>query len=80
MSRPADFNPHKLAEALQGTCTTIDEHLPEGMDFIDLTSSDHDIIANEVFHCEQCGWWCEQSEAHENGDDGDICTDCYEDR
>lgn len=76
--RPKNFDANKLTEDLQGTCKTIDDNLPDGMEFTDLTSQDHVIIDTQVFCCEQCGWWCEISEQNKN--DGDyICDDCYED-
>lgn len=78
--KPADFNVHELIEAVNGTCNTIDDHLPEGMEFEDLTGEDHDVIDNEIFLCNECGWWCEVHEAHETDDGDDICDDCHEAR
>lgn len=74
--RPADFNIDEVIKALQGTCTTIDDHLPEGMDWNDLTSEDHEAIDNEIFLCAECGWWCELCEQAEDTDDEPKCTDC----
>lgn len=74
--RPADFNVQELISALQGTCTTIEEHLPEGMEWSDLTKDDHKAIDNEIFLCEQCGWWCENCEQSE--DDETLCNECSE--
>lgn len=69
--RPADFDVNKLIEALQGTCTIIDDHLPDEMEWSDLTSEDHAEIDDQIFLCDQCGWWCEISEQN-----GEICEDC----
>jgi hypothetical protein len=75
--RPSNFNAEELCEALQGTCTQISEHLPEGMEEDDLTADDHQVIDNRIFLCAQCGWWCEECEEHE--EDGEqICDDCFE--
>jgi hypothetical protein len=70
--RIVDFDIQPLVDALLGTCDRIEDHLPEGMDWDDLTSSDHDAIDNQIFRCETCGWWCESSEEDDNGD----CEDC----
>lgn len=75
--RPKNFDVNELIETLQGSCDTLDAALPDGMEFIDLTKDDHDRIDSEIFLCEQCGWWCEQSEANES-DGGDVCQDCYD--
>jgi hypothetical protein len=72
--RTQDFDVQQLIDDLQGTCTSINDHLPEGMDDMDLTSEDHDVIDNQIFLCETCGWWCEISEQDEDGN----CQDCHE--
>ena len=74
--RPADFDVHELIGALQGTCDTIPDHLPEGMEEEDLTQEDHNTIDNEIFLCEVCGWWCEISEQVAELDG--TCQDCYD--
>jgi len=74
MRRPNHFNVHELIQALQGTCTTINEHLPDGMTDDDLTEDDHMAIDNEIFLCDECGWWCEVCEMNDTGDH--ICNDC----
>lgn len=62
---------------LQGTCNTLDDACEtHGIEFIELTHQDFDIIDNEIFHCEQCGWWCEVSERAE---DSELCEDCEND-
>lgn len=70
--RPADFDVQELIDSLQGTCQSIVDFLPEGMDDNDLTSEDHDEIDNQIFLCNQCGWWCESCEQNDNG----SCNDC----
>jgi hypothetical protein len=75
--RPEDFDVQKLIEDLQGTCSSIDDHLPEGMNWENLTDEDHEAIDNEIFLCAECGWWCEACES--NDKDGEIvCDDCKE--
>lgn len=78
LMRPSDFDVHKLVEELQGTCQDIPSFLPEGMSYDDLTKEDLQHIDNELFECQQCGWWCEMSEHHEStsGENG-KCDDCF---
>ena len=75
--RPDDFDVQELINSLQGTCSSIDDHLPEGMNWEDLTNEDHEAIDNEIFLCAECGWWCEISEQVES-DDEQYCRDCRE--
>lgn len=70
--RPANFNIQELIDELQGTCSSINDHLPEGMDDNDLTSDDHEEIDNQIFLCDTCGWWCESCFQDEDGN----CEDC----
>lgn len=78
MAKPIDFNIQEIVEALQGTANTIDEVLPEGMDWSDLTAEDHAYIDQEIFNCATCGWWYEISEQSDNEDEN-TCIDCHED-
>ncbi len=75
--RPADFDIQILIEDLQGTCSTIEDHLPEGMDWNDLTTEDHEAIDNEIFLCAECGWWYEVCQSNDR-DDENVCDDCNE--
>lgn len=80
--RPANFDIHVIIESLIGTTGSLDNTLEEyypGMEYSDLTSSDHATIDNEMFECGQCGWWCEAGEAHE-GNMEDVCSDCHEEK
>lgn len=74
--KPENFDIHELISSLQGTCSTIDDHLPDDMELEDLTEQDYADIDNEIFLCETCGWWCEIGEVSEH-EDG-VCTDCVE--
>lgn len=80
--RPDNFDVQVVIDCLQGTCgdsiqSALDFYYPE-MQEDDLTGVDHQDIDNQIFLCEQCGWWCETSEAHENTDGGgDLCDDCF---
>lgn len=76
--RPKNFNIHDVIDALCGTCSTIDEHLPDEMEWTELTNDDHNAIDNEIFLCDTCGWWCELSERSDAGADGEVCEDCAE--
>lgn len=68
MARPIDFNVEELIESLVGTCTTIEEHLPDGMEWSDLNSDDHQAIDLRIFLCDTCGWWCERDEEDPNNE------------
>ncbi len=70
--RPDDFDANKVAEDLEGTCKSIDDMLPEGMDFEDLTAKDLEDM-DIVFQCTSCDWWYEI--AMKVTDDGE-CSDC----
>lgn len=72
--RPQDFDIQMLIDDLRGTCTEIQDNLPEGMDEMELTSEDHDCIDDQIFLCDTCGWWCESCDEKEDGN----CTDCYD--
>lgn len=71
--RLADFKIEELIESLRGTCQTLSEALPEGMEEDDLTKADTDAIDEQIFRCETCSWWDEISEQNE---DGENCLDC----
>lgn len=73
--RAENFDYDKIVNICLGTCnedleSAISYHYPE-MDVDDLTLEDHDLIDNEMFLCDACGWWCEASELEE-----EFCTDC----
>lgn len=78
MARPTDFDVHKIIDTCQGTCSeslqsALDYWYPE-MNEDELTKDDLNTIDNEIFLCEQCGWWCEISECAE--DEDEICQEC----
>lgn len=84
--RPDNFDANKVAEALQGTCMTLDEGISQEyeeseMDSFHLTEDDHTIIDNQIALCDTCGWWVEVSELCNEEDDcgGSDCTDCCSD-
>jgi C4-type Zn-finger protein len=68
----ADLADH-AAEQLQGTCQSL-----ASLNLED--AEDNQTFCNRldelVFCCEQCGWWCEQSEMANRKDEEWICTDC----
>lgn len=76
--RPKDFDVYQLIESLAGTCNTIQEHLPEGMEEEDLTQEDHNQIDLEIFECPQCNWWYRfgEDEADSEGDYPGYCISC----
>lgn len=77
--KPQDFKISELIENLRGTCSSIDENLPEGMDWEDLTTEDHEIIDANIFKCETCSWWFDQGEQGDDNDtDEEVCKECIE--
>jgi hypothetical protein len=70
----------KLIQYLQGTCMSLDEGISEilGENFTsnDLTTDEFEHIDNEIFLCEDCGWWCELIE--ESEENPRTCIDCNE--
>lgn len=78
--RPDNFNVYDITEYLQGTSITLEQALTdhyEGMVEEDLTDQDRDDIDNDIFLCEDCGWWCEISE--ESEEEPGKCEDCAND-
>ena len=58
---------------LLGTCQTLDQAcLTAGIEESELTLEELAAIDEEIFCCEDCGWWYERCE---EGHDG-ICSDC----
>lgn len=74
--RPKDFDVQELIYDLLGTCSNIEDHLPEGMEYDDLTTEDLQVIDDQIMLCEQCGWWVELDECF--NEDG-YCHDCRDD-
>lgn len=72
---------NELVSALQGTCDELNSAINElfGDDYSDddLTEDDHNFIDNEIFHCDDCGWWYEVVEQSEVEDEK-VCNDCNE--
>lgn len=64
----------QLRDTLLGTCLSVEEAATQlGLD---LSSQEAlDLVADtDIEICDQCGWWCEQSELDEN----QRCDDCQE--
>lgn len=64
-----------LVFSLEGSKQTLDEALPEGIEWGDLTTEDHAAIDAQVFRCSQCGTWCPIDEENIVSDE-QICNDC----
>lgn len=76
--KPENFDINNLINSLRNTATSIDEHLPDGMEYNDLKSEDHKAIDAEIFECDVCGWWYDISNLGDNGGHDTICIDCCE--
>lgn len=67
---------YKAAEMLNGTSKGMAD-LGEEFETLEATSKTFcSIIDQEIFRCEVCDWWCEQSEMAERSDERWICEEC----
>lgn len=64
----------EIIDSLRGTCRSLIDFLEDQEDEDDTALLE--AIDQDLFCCDQCNWWCEQSEAHE-GTSGDVCDDCH---
>ena len=73
-------SPQFIAEQLQGTASSLSSVLEQyGMEEAeDDTDFCHE-LDQEVFCCNDCGWWCEPSEMTNDEDQDWKCTDCAPD-
>ena len=70
----------RLAEYLEGTCQSIDSAMDACGIKPDGDKDQYDIAIRveqlgEIFLCDCCGWYCENSEMVES-DHGQYCADC----
>ena len=74
--RPENFDVHEMIDQLTGTCQSMDDVLPERMDFEDLTGEDCATIDENIFCCQTCNWWHEiESQSEDNPEE---CVECAE--
>ena len=59
---------------LQGNCKSLSDIVDEGL----LTKDNYEQIDDQIFQCEQCGWWVGNDEEGQYTDStGEkICLDC----
>ena len=74
--RPENFDIKELINDLVGTSKDIEEVLPEGMRYEDLGTKDLYELDEKLFLCDECGWWCENSNMGEGDSTEQICHDC----
>ena len=63
-----------LVQRYQGTCDYLvskDETFLEDFDM-------HQQLDDELFNCEQCGWWYEIAEMGDSDDGSLVCENCLE--
>lgn len=65
---------HKDASEFSSVADAIDWLRGTCNDLLDIPAEWLAEIDAEIFLCEACGWWCEQSE--NVGADGQVCVDC----
>jgi hypothetical protein len=91
MNRLTEEMLEQVANAVQGTCRSLEQNFDQcadfynfGFEFEDLNVVEEtllcDYIDNRYFECAGCGWWCEVGDYAENQNNpsGDICSDCNE--
>lgn len=66
----------RIIEDLLGTCKSLVSVLDSyGLTEDDLSDKERFLMDNEIFLCDECGWWMEISQCTEDG----ICEDCNPD-
>lgn len=70
-----------ICSSLSGTCLNSVEQECEnrGISYNDLTLENFDYIDEQIFNCEECGWWCDTSELNDTYGE-QLCDDCYQER
>jgi len=75
----------ELIEDLQGTTQNIADAISKLFDRFDveyticnITDETLQAIENEIFQCDECGWWYDQPYNDENGDT--LCDYCLSER
>lgn len=67
-----------VIEDLKGQCVFDLEYFCEERLLGELTTNELNVVDNEVFCCEGCGWWCSIDEMAVNASEGLYCDDCVE--
>ncbi len=67
----------ELIDYLRGTCKTLNEGTQDLFEKDEeiLSQSNLEKIDNEIFRCEQCDWWFDDSELNDNKG-SNFCDDC----
>lgn len=69
----------EIIEHLKGSCDSLEQTCEDfKVDTDEFLNQYADILDDQIFNCENCGWWCETSEIALNINDRLICTDCCE--
>lgn len=76
MSKLTEDQMEKIADALQGTCDTVEAVLEKMELEADVNDVEETVERLGIIRCPECGWWVELSETV--GDDGDDipCDSC----
>lgn len=82
MDRPKLNNDqiYEIINDLRGTCQSFESivvyHTNLTPDEIDPAFLD--VIDENIFLCETCGWWCDEDEESETEGSENICKECQE--
>lgn len=66
------------ADEIAAQCTGQWSHSPESL-MTEEEKNNSELLARvdeQVFYCENCGWYCDADERHI----GDLCDDCHDER
>ena len=81
MTKPANFNIHRVVEQLIGNCYCLTDAVSSiyGDEFNQdiLEEDDMKVIEKHLFRCAACGWWYEHRDQASNGIE---CKDCAEEK
>lgn len=72
----------ELIDDLTGSCMSLAEALATfDLTEDDLALSDHQAIDEQIFCCDDCGWWCGVEEMNDQSEalGGQYCTQCRPD-
>lgn len=68
----------QIIEELQGTAKSLNEVCNSfGLDSNQLTIEELELLDEEIFQCQNCGWWVDVTEKNERDFDF-VCNECFE--
>lgn len=69
----------KLIQYLLGSCKSFDEGCADlGFSADELSMEELEVLDEQIFCCDACGWWEETCDKNDLGGDA-LCSDCLDD-